>query len=244
MRKAIITIGVATSCALAAGACSQNGGAQQAQRSPQQVVTSAYSHTTNAKTAKITLTTDATIRGKTTHATGAGVIQFDPATLDLTTHAAGQSTEVRVLGGITYLRTGGGKWTKIDTSKLTGNSTMNSSPDQMLSYLHGALDSVTSTGPATINGAHTTGYKATVDLDKVAAKQKTPQAKQAIHGVEKATGSKTLPVQVWIDNQGRIAREQNSSTVTTQGHRITTTITLDLTDYGTPVHVTAPHGII
>lgn len=243
MRKTLITVGLATSCVLVASACGQQNSAAPAQpapaANPQQAVAAAYTTTMDAKTAKVGLTVDATLDGKTSHSTGSGVMQFDPAKLDLTMQTEGGSSEIRLVDGLTYLKMGA-NWTKLDTSKLTGGADSQVSPTQILSYLQGASDQVTSTGPQTINGQQATGYRATVDLDKVAAKQTSPQAKQLITSVEQLTGAKTLPLQVWVDGQGRLVREENTVNVTAAGHQVQSKTTLDLTDYGTPVTVTAP----
>jgi hypothetical protein len=244
MRKTLMALGLTTSGVLLASACGSGGGTTAAPAppaaNPQQVVAAAYTTTMNAKTAKLNLVVDATAAGKTIHSTGSGVMQFDPMKLDLTTQAGGQSTEVRTLDGTTYVRSAAdGKWSKLDTGKLTGGMNQ-ASPDQILSYLQGASSQVTSTGPATINGQQATGYQATIDLDKVAAKQASAQAKQLIQLAEQLTGTKTLPVQVWVDGQGRLVREVNNIDVTAVGQQVQSKTTLDLTDYGTPVDITAP----
>jgi len=237
MRRMISPLGIATSCALVLGACAtQQNGSQPAQNDPHQVVAAAYHNTVNAKTAKITLTTDANENGKVVHSVGTGVMQFNPVELDLTTQISGHSSEVRTINGATYLQARDDKWLKVNTGEFPGGS----SPDQALGYLQGASDSITPAGSATINGQQTTGYQVVVDLDKVAAEQSTPQAKQSIQQVETLTGSKTLPVHVWVDSHGRLVREQDSSTVSSQGHNITTQTTLDFTDFGTPVAVVTP----
>jgi hypothetical protein len=114
-------------------------------------------------------------------------------------------------------------------------------PTQALTYLQGASSSVTTLGTSTIRGVKVTGYKATVDLKKAAAKQGA-MAQKALttlseHGVD------SIPVEVWLDSAGRVVREHSTLTMTGVGSgSMTVDSTTDLSDYGTPVHISAPTG--
>jgi hypothetical protein len=252
-RRAGVGLGLLAGCALAVSAC--GGGAPQATSTqqgsspsssppggqrPGQALAAAYQATRNANSATITITGTINTDAKTVHTTGHGTVQFQPPAFDLHTTAAGQTSEERLLNGTAYLKTPQGKWTKLDVSKLTGQPGAAHSPTEALSYLRGASDEVTSLGPATIKGVHTTGYKAIVDLNKVAARAPNAESKKAVTELEKLTGSHTLPITVWLDGHDRLVREKNSVTLHIQGKPTKTTSTTTLSDYGTPVHVTKP----
>jgi hypothetical protein len=260
MRKAVAGVGLAAGAALALSACggqpaasggqgSQQGqqGSQESQQSAQQpstgggnVLAAAYHATQSANSAKIALNSTTGVGGKTVHVNGHGVAQFKPPKLDLHISAAGHKTEERLLDKTAYVKTSQGKWLKVDLSKLVGRQGAAQSPTETLSYLRGASDQVTKLGPKTIDGTKTTGYKATVDLDKVASKESSSQAKKGIQHLEKLTGSHTLPIKVWIDGKHRVVREKINLQLHARGKNITSATTVTFTDYGTPVHVTKP----
>jgi hypothetical protein len=253
MRKTIAGAGLAAGAAVALAACggqpaaSGQHGPKQAQHGSQQstqdtgnVLAAAYHATEQANSAKITLKVTTKTGEKTMNVDGHGVVQFKPPKLDLHMTAAGKKIEERFLDKTAYVKTPQGMWVEMDLSKLVGQQAAAQSPTQTLSYLRGASDQVTKLGPKTIHGTHTTGYKATVDLDKVAAKAASPQAKKAIKQAEKATGGHTIPITVWIDGQNRLVREKTTLTLHVHGKNVTTASTMTLSDYGTPVHVSKP----
>ena len=121
---------------------------------------------------------------------------------------------------------------------------------QLLSYLQSVSSTgITTVGPATIKGVATTEYKATVDLTKVAEK-KSPAAQAALKSLEAQLNATTLPVQIWLDGQGRVRQvsEQVQVSTTAQSSGGTTvpaasgsvSTTVDYYDFGTPVTVQAP----
>lgn len=132
-----------------------------------------------------------------------------------------------------------------------------SDPSQVLSFLRGAGTGVTDAGPATVGGIATTRYTTTIDLDKAAAKLPA-KARAGIASFEQHLGTHKLPAQLWIDGQGRLRQltiagpdhpgggsasgslsplqSPSASAAGTPAEQIT----LTLSHFGTPVHVTAP----
>jgi hypothetical protein len=138
---------------------------------------------------------------------------------------------------------------KLGTS-LSQLSTSSQDSTQLLSYLQSVSTSgITTVGPATIKGVQTTEYKATIDLTKEADK-KSPAAQAAIKSLEAQLNATTLPVQVWLDAQGRVrqvskqlqvstnAQSSGGTTVPAASGSISTTV--DYYDFGTPVSVQPP----
>ncbi|BCJ30873.1 hypothetical protein AB0I55_15850 [Actinocatenispora sera] len=202
-------------------------------------VQQAYGKTTDAKTAKISATTKITGGSAAGTTTMSGVVRFDPPAEQVTVQTGGRQIEAIMVDGYEYLKTGS-SWRKIDISSLTDGAPMD--PTQALTYLQGASSSVTKLGTRTIRGTKVTGYKATVDLKKAAAKQgaKAQEAltKLSEHGVD------SIPVEVWLDPAGRVVREHSTLTMTGVGDgSMTVDSTTDLSDYGTPVHISAPAGV-
>jgi len=135
-------------------------------------------------------------------------------------------------------------------ASLSQLSSSSQESTQLLSYLQAVSTSgITTVGPATIKGVATTEYKATVDLTKV-ADQKSPAAQAAIKSLEAQVNATTVPVQVWLDGQGRVRQvsEQIQVSTTSQSSGGTTipaasgsvSTTVDYYDFGTPVTVQAP----
>jgi hypothetical protein len=177
--------------------------------------------------------------------------------------------ETRTVGGVMYMKlpdsigrllggAGGGKWIKVDGASLGGGASGaalgQSDPTQALAYLEKASDDVKNLGAETVNGVSTTHYHATIDLGKSVDNAKVPPAlrekvKQLWHrGGEAAP---TIPADAWIDGEGRLVRM--TTTVDTAamvggasgasgigGALPTVTTTLNLSNFGEPVHVEAP----
>src|SRR3954447_14275829 len=115
---------------------------------------------------------------------------------------------------------GGKPWLKLDLDKLAKTqgfdlgalqqSTSGSDPSQQLDQLRGA-GQVKRVGTEKIRGAQTTHYRAKIDLRKAAEKAPAAQRDAARRGIErliKLEGTSTLPVDVWLDDQGRLRRER------------------------------------
>ena len=256
MRRVFATVAVMAGCVLGAAGCGQNiassvqqsatseTSAQQSsastagQTDTQRVLAEAYTKTENVKTAKMSITVDTTTGGNTSHTTMSGVVQFDPMASDMTTQQAGVSVEVRTINKTVYIAKPNGKWQKIDLSNIAPSASPSaqtqSSPAQALQQLQSVSNDAVSTGTTTINGVQVTGYKATVDMQKLAAKANTPAAQSLTQFV------KSMGIQVWLDGQGRLVRSENTMTMDIQGHTYVNKSTTDLTDYGTPVHVVEP----
>ena len=187
--------------------------------------------------------------------TGHGVYSFTDKTGDMTIDIpaidgkpAG-SFEVRRIGQDVYVKAaqlpavdGGKPWVHVPLSQFRqGQSQSQSSnpfanltdgdPTKILSLLQQLGAQVTQVGTAQIDGVGTTEYQGVLDLagGTTSSTLISPQMAQAL-------GISTVPVDVWIDGQGR-ARQVSTSlsvfglTVKAQEH---------LGSFGTPVSVSAP----
>jgi hypothetical protein len=114
-------------------------------------------------------------------------------------------------------------------------------PTQALSYLRGASKDVKAVGTETINGVKATHYVGTIDTATALAK-----LSGALKQLAKASLSKvpTIPFDAYLDDEGRLVRMTQKTTVPgselTNGMEVHVQMTMDLTDFGTPVSVTAP----
>jgi hypothetical protein len=92
-----------------------------------------------------------------------------------------------------------------------------------------AAKSVTSHGPAQVSGVAATHYSIVVDTTKL---PDSMPGKQALV----AAGVTTLPLELWIDAQGRTVKVSQDLSV--QGHEIRTTVLM--TKFDAPVSISAP----
>jgi hypothetical protein len=103
------------------------------------------------------------------------------------------------------------------------------SPNDSLSSLKKA-GSVQELGTAMIHGVATTHYEAVVDLGKL------PGGKS----LAKLVHLSAVPIDVWVDGRGLMRRMVLSAVITANGQTAATRITMDLSKFGEPVHVTVP----
>ena len=253
-KRLIVLVTVA---GVAAVAC-HSGGAKTSLGS----IELAADRTTKAGTSRIAITARVTGGGISSGPiteTGTGVADYERnvASLQLTISGAGagpQAIEFRIIDRILYEKPPAGSipaskpWIKVDLSGLAGARGEGSSgpaaftgnPAQTLQYLKGASNSVTDAGEDTIRGTKTKHYRLTVDLRKAAERMPAQQRVTFLQAL-KYFGSTTLPMDVWVDDQGRVRRMSLSMEMNlgTQG---TAKIeeTVDLFDFGVPVKVSPP----
>lgn len=256
----------------------QGGSSEETTASPVEAVQVAYKTTTEAKTAKVGM--DIAISGlpaSTTsiRTTGQGVIGFENKTADLTTQTPMGELEARQIGTTIYEKlpdrlasqTAAQKpWIKMDLDAMTRQQfgasfselqgSAPSDPTEQLGYLQGTSDSVEEVGTEEVRGTPATHYRATVDLEKAAEEQgaqQNAQLRQAYDKIEQQLGTSTLPMDVWLDEQGRVVRLEMNMPVpvpagpssryanqqggSSQGQ---IDITEEFYDFGTPVSVEAP----
>jgi hypothetical protein len=201
--------------------------------------------TTSAGSAKLTLDETTQSDGKTVTVQGSGVTDLgSPGNGQFTLSTSGQSVQIRVLDKVAYellpasLRgkaSGGKPWIRIDAADAGADATAVSAPNasQQLSFLKAARD-ITEVGTETVDGVSTTHYRMQADLS---------QLKGTLGGASLPT---SVPVDVWVNAQHRIVREKVSLSVSVKPspsaapQQATNVSTIQLSDFGTPVAVTAP----
>ncbi len=170
-----------------------------------------------------------------------------------------KSIEIITINGVVYIhlpafakQLGPGKeWLKIDPKTLPKTATRGVNAgeftkldaQQVLAKLAGSV-SVKKVGSATITGATTTQYRATVDLMKlIASFVPAAQAAKAQQSLAK-TGLKTIPVDFYIGPLGFIRRVSlvlSDLKVQAGTPPVSIKMTLDFSDWGTAtINVTAP----
>jgi hypothetical protein len=222
-------------------------------------VVSAVDSTLNNGTAHLTMTLSGSSAGTNVTGSGSGSIDFtnDALQLQMTVGADGQQVPISAiyLGGVIYESIPGlstvapGKsWLSIDLSsiqKLEAQSPttqgLSSNPALNLQLLAQQGNTVVPLGPSTIDGVAVNGYSVTVNTSKVAQKLKNANLpswmQQAVTGLK----VQNLDMKVFIDNSGMLrSLETQLKEKTAAAGSVSFDETLDFSDYGTPVSVTAP----
>jgi hypothetical protein len=152
----------------------------------------------------------------------------------------------------------GKEWLKLDLEALGAQAGIDigalsqlnqGDPSQALLYLRGATDNIQEVGEEEVRGVATTHYRGRVDLRKAAeeaAKDAPAEARESIRdAIERTielTGNRTVPVDVWIDDDGFARRFRTDFDLKVPGaqeagHMV---MTMELYDFGIEVDVEAP----
>jgi hypothetical protein len=152
-------------------------------------------------------------------------------------------------------------WLAIDASKIKGNQTVvpgvgESDPTRFLAYLETVSDDVTKVGTEKVRGVDTTHYHATFDLAKAVDQERVPQSLRDALAKLKATNGvgadlPTIPADIFLDAQGRLRRLSMQLDLASfaagigggsgrAGSIPTVTTTIEMYEFGVPVHVTKP----
>jgi hypothetical protein len=229
---------------------------------PRAVLT-AYGTTVSAGTAQGSLVVT---MGNTTvvDASGIGDLTTGDADVNLTLPAPLGPVEVRSLGGSAYVQipsgfaafAGGKPWVKVDRASLEqlagrnlASVSLNTGFDfnAVLAWLNG-VGQVSKATPGNSHGDPTADYHAVIDLTKAAAQ--APAAQQGRLGQLAQAAGQSIPVDISIDQAGRLRRLQatfdlsrvqlpTGMTLPAQAHGVVTA-TLELWSFGTHLSVTAP----
>jgi hypothetical protein len=158
--------------------------------------------------------------------TGKGVFNNDGSSgsmsMDLTGRGRSIHMDALTEGFVLYMRSPffqsqpgfpkGKEWLEIDLQKAAKSmgidlgSFQSMSPKSSLSFLRGSNGKPKKVGKEKVRGIVTTHYSATVDLQAAADKAGGDTAKSLRKLIE-LTGTKTFPVDVWIDGHGLVRKE-------------------------------------
>jgi predicted small lipoprotein YifL len=221
-------------------------------------VAAAATKTAAEQTFKVEYSMDMTMMGQKMSFGGSGAfdgdrnvaqMSVDLSKLPLPSGATGTATIV-FAGGVMYMKMpflssqvpNGKPWVKLDlraAAKSVGvdlGSFGAVDPKQGLQQLLASGD-VKKVGTDTIGGVETTHYHAVVDTARM-AKVPAPQRRKLRQLLKGMDGS--APVDVWIDGDGRVRRESMSFDYGAGLQSTQASMTMDFTDFGSPVDVTVP----
>lgn len=143
---------------------------------------------------------------------------------------------------------GGKPWIKVDLESFAhavglGNPiAQNTSPSQILGMLD-AGGQVKKLGTGVVRGVQTTHYHALLNYARYAA-QLSGEARKATETdaklLERLTGSDSLPLEVWVDAQGRVRRVTTEVKVSTAAGVLNETVSMELFSFGPQPAVVLP----
>lgn len=242
---------------LLAGVLVLAGGCSLAGSSPAAQVRQAFVTTAAAGPARIALDARTAVAGQDVGLTGDGVVDVRGQTADLNLQVPTLGPlHTIVVGGTAYaqlpsmfsLFTGGKQWASVSLDQLsrlqfgTALSQLGTSnPFEQLRYLDGVGDDAREVGKEPIEGRETTRYAAAIDLDRTPAAQ-DPATRPAVDRLRALVGSATLPVEVWVDDDGYLRRFRQTITAGSAGGAPATTSTTTVTfrEFGVDAPVAAP----
>jgi LppX_LprAFG lipoprotein len=128
-------------------------------------------------------------------------------------------------------------WVKIDLRRAARSGGLDSflqfggggDPASSLAYLK-AVGKLHKEGSEQVRGVSTTHYRGTIDVAKL----------KGGATLRRLTSQSTIPVDVWVDADGYVRREQWKEQVDFGNAKSNLALRLELFDFGTPVSVQAP----
>lgn len=246
---AIVLFGAA--CSSNDAASPSNASAASVASTPAQSVLLSLKQSTDAKTAQMEF--KANINGipaiGSQQVTGNGSVDFPGQKATAHLEVLGLTVDGIVDGNTTYAKSslfGENTWYKSDATAangfagVTGIWTNLIDPTQLFAAIKDSTDSMTESGHEKVRGVDTIHYKGTIDLKKRAQAANAPA--EVLDAID-ASGVSTVPVDVWVDGQGLVARVQTSLAVSgsqSPANGISGDVTAEFFDYGKAVNISAP----
>jgi len=254
-RFAVLVLALGLPVALAA--CGGGGGGATQSLSVS-ALKAAAQNTQGVESAKFTATIkfDSPDEHYDLHATGATADDGSAARVDVDIPGIGAVQELLVdkslymsLDGLPVpqgLLPEGKRWLHVDLGGLASTlglnldqlreQARNSTPTQGLEYLEGLSGDVEKIGDDTVNGAHATHYRASIDYSKIA--DQLPGLTDSMR--EQFAGLGTVPADVWIDDNDHVVKMHFMIDGSAFGREGTAEMTMEMSDFGAPVDVAAP----
>ncbi|GAB2859983.1 lipoprotein [Streptomyces deserti] len=219
-----------------------------------QDVRTAYRKTEEAESARMTMRVRTSAEGKSVTTQGQGAIDFQDGESSMTVRVADQTFEQRVVDQILYQKLPAGQksqvpgnkpWIKIDLKKVAARGGLGADqgitdPADSAAFAKGVTDKdVKKVGTTTIDGVNTTQYRVMVDVAKL------PDGA----ALRQQVGS-TMPMNLWLDDEGRIRRQQVDMTFKAPANKgtsaadaaqqATVRMLIEYSDFGTDVEADEP----
>jgi hypothetical protein len=259
MKRLVLILTFVLLASACGGSTQETATGTGASSSAQQAVLQAAAKTKAAKSARISFT------GKLTGGPASGTISGDGAfagrrgrlSMDLSGLGGGEVSgrmELVFDGLLFYVKfppvlsqrlPGGKTWVKFDLAKLGERQGIDfqellqlggSDPRQSLDLMRAASPDFAAVGDEDVRGVETTHYRGTVDLERL-AERLSGKARQSYRRIIELTGQSSVPVDVWIGEDGLTRRLRYEQQV---GNGAAMELTEEFYDFGVEVDVSPP----
>jgi hypothetical protein len=138
--------------------------------------------------------------------------------------------------------TGGKPWVRMSLGSPSSafGGMQQPDPSQMLDALRGISGSVKKVGTTRVRGVETTRYTADVSLDKALAEAPPRERAAAKATLRMFGGLEKMPVDLYIDDAGRVRRMEMDYDLKSAGMAFETKVKMELFDFGTRVAFKRP----
>ncbi|WP_298988779.1 hypothetical protein [uncultured Pseudokineococcus sp.] len=194
--------------------------------------------------------------GQVVTATGQGAFDSAAQTLEvrLSSQLPGQgevALDLRQVDGSVYVSGLPGqppdRWVQASLQELGASSGPlgGADPSQQLRLLEQVGDDVEEVGPADVDGTATTHYAGTVDLEAAAAAAQQEGADpEQLRSQYEQLGLSSVPFDLYVGPDGLPVRMATSVETSSGGQQVSSTSTVDFSDWGADVVVEAPEGAV
>lgn len=224
---------------------------------------------TSAAGYKMTMSITESVAGKTIDISATGGFDVHPrqGSMLMNMSLAGQTFPIQLVlanntiyeelpSQVTSQLPGGKPWISLNLgelgtlAKVPGLSSLMSSdssftnPGQYMDFLKAASSgSIQNLGQTTIGGVQTTHYRAQLDLSKLASAVPAatrPAVEKMVTALKQRVHASYSPINVWIDQADLIRQLQMNVGATVNGRSVSSSITENITAYGTQPAPTVP----
>jgi hypothetical protein len=230
-------------------------------KSADAAVTDAVDSALASKTADLVISGSGGAAGANVTISGTGAIDFGQNALQMSLKISGgpeQITEQAIyLDKTIYFNLGneigqvlpGKSWISLDLGQLTQGSAATSlgnggsfgtDPAAALKVLGQDGNQATDLGSSTVNGVNVEGYAVHVDPAAIKADLAKENLPAWLQQAVKSVSNPNINYKVYVDGSGQLARMTTDTTETVRGLAVNEGITMDFTNYGATVNVTAP----
>jgi hypothetical protein len=230
-------------------------------KSADAAVTDAVNSALASKTADLVISGSGGAGDSNVTITGTGAIDLGQNALQMSLKVSGgpeQITEQAIyLNKTIYLNLGdaigqvlpGKSWISLDLSQLTqgsatkslGNgSSLSGDPAAVLQVLGQDGNQATDLGSSTFNGVNVEGYSVHVNPGAIKAELAKENLPAWLQQAVKSVSNPNVTYKVYVDGSGQLARMTTDTSETVSGVAANEGITMDFTNYGVTVDITAP----
>ena len=259
MKRRGALVGFVLAFTMAVAACGGGGGGTNDAAVSIKTLQAAASNSQAAESSRFTMEMKVDAMGESVALSADGVMAGDGKNGQITMTVPMMGTmEERVVDGVIYVdfgdlpfasELGGKQWVKLDPEQLKddprfsaafaqlADQAESNSPQQGLEYLQGLSGDVQDLGQEDVNGVQATHYRASIDYTKLA--DELPNVTDEMR--ERFSQIGTVPADVWIDGQDRIVKMHlTMDGASFGGGDGTLDMTMEMSDFGTPVDVQTP----